>query len=152
MPAGLVDTLLPEERLDLIKFLAALGQPGEFDASKGGVARAWKLYLIVSQNEHLGVERVVRGDFSVGDWRAATSLVNGTLSRGIVEETFPARSNNRGLFAATRFQSAKGGPARFALGGATKGVWVTGAVVTGGAEFTADTKPGLNTIVVQLDD
>src|SRR5690606_31606220 len=50
MPAGLIDTLLPEERLDLIKFLSELGKPGDYDASKGGVARAWKLYLIVSAN------------------------------------------------------------------------------------------------------
>ena len=41
MPAGLIDGLLPEERLDLVKFLSQLGRPGEFDAAKGGVARAW---------------------------------------------------------------------------------------------------------------
>ena len=54
MPAGLIDSLLPEERLDLFRFLAQLGKPGEFDAARGGVARLWKLYLITSGNQQIG--------------------------------------------------------------------------------------------------
>jgi hypothetical protein len=136
----------------LIKFLSSLGKPGDFDASKGGVARAWKLYIIQSPNEHLGVERVVQGDFTLKDWRNVFALVSGRLAKEIVEESIPNRGNNRGLFAATRFQSAKGGAARFAVDGAIKGIWVNGTPVRAGAQFTAETKPGLNTIVVQLDD
>jgi putative heme-binding domain-containing protein len=44
MPAGLVDSLSSKERLDLYRFLSELGKPGAFDASKGNVARCWKLF------------------------------------------------------------------------------------------------------------
>ncbi len=152
MPAGLIDALLPEERLDLIQFLAQLGKPGAYDAAKGGVARAWKLYLILSANEHVGVEHVVAGNLTLKDWQPALSLVNGVLPKDAIEAAFPSRSNNRGLFAAAQFESAKGGAATFTLSGKAEGIWVNGALVTPGAQFSAQAKPGLNTIVIQLDD
>ena len=152
MPAGLVDALLPEERLDLIKFLSMLGKPGDFDAARGGVARAWKLYLVVSKNQHLGVERVVKGDFTLEDWSPAFSLVSGALPGGVVEAAFPSRGNSRGLFAATQFESPKSGPVRFTLTGEAKSAWVNGKLIKPGAQFTADAKAGVNSIVLQLDD
>ncbi|WP_414662227.1 PVC-type heme-binding CxxCH protein [Horticoccus sp. 23ND18S-11] len=152
MPAGLVDTLLPEERLDLFKFLAQLGKPGAFDAAKGGVARAWKLYLILSVNEHLGVQRVVAGDFTLKDWMPALSLTSGDLPREAVALAYPSLNNNRGLFAATQFDSAKGGTATFTLAGNMKGLWVNGALIKPGATVRAAVKPGRNTLVIQLDD
>ncbi|MBP9903724.1 MAG: hypothetical protein KBH45_19905, partial [Verrucomicrobia bacterium] len=140
------------ERLDLIKFLAQLGRPGEYDAAKGGAARAWKLYAITSKNEPLGVERTIRGDFTLKDWVPAFSLVNGALPKSACEAAFSSPSNNtRGLFAATQFQSTKGGPVKFNLAGEVKVVWVNGQPVKAGAQFTADAKPGVNTLVVQLD-
>lgn len=152
MPAGLIDALVPEERLDLFKFLSQLGRPGEYDAAKGGVARAWKLYLVLSANEHLGVERVVRGDLSLADWTPALSLTSGALAADTIEATFPNRSNNRGLFAATTFEATKGGPVRFALSGEAKGIWINGARAKPAGEFSADAKPGANVIVIQLND
>ncbi len=152
MPAGLIDGLLPEERLDLVKFLTQLGKPGDYDAAKGGVARTWQLYLILSRNEHLGVERVVAGDATLADWQPALSLVSGALAGETVEEVFPNRGNNRGLFAATRFDSARGGAVRFTLAGEAKGAWVNGARVKPGASFTVQAKPGANVLVLQLDD
>ncbi len=161
MPAGLLDTLVPEERLDLITFIAQLGKPGDYDAAKGGVARVWKLYLIVSRNEHLGVERVVAGDFSLNDWAPAFSLASGTLPQEAIQTQFPNRGNNRGLFAGTRVEAAKDGPAKFTLAGDAKGVWVNGSPVpaaatstasAGAAEFTVPLKRGINAIVVQLND
>jgi hypothetical protein len=108
--------------------------------------------LILSSNEHLGVERVVGGDFSLKDWMPALSLARGALPRETIEGIFPNRNNNRGLFAATRFESARGNPARFTLSGDVKGVWVNGQVVKPSTEFTVETKPGMNTIVLQLED
>ena len=152
MPGGLVDALLPEERLDLIKFLAQLGRPGDYDAAKGGAARSWKLYEVTWKNEPLGVERTIRGDFTLKDWVPAFSLVNGGLPKSACEAAFTSPGENtRGLFAATQFQSAKGGPVNFSLAGEVKGVWVNGQPVKVGAQFTADAKPGVNTLVVQLD-
>jgi putative heme-binding domain-containing protein len=152
MPAGLIDTLVPEERLDLFKFISQLGKPGAYDAAKGGVARAWKLYLILSANQHLGGERVVAGDFSLPDWVSALSLVNGALPKEATESVFPNRNNNRGLFAATQFDAPKAGAAKFVLGGEAKGVWVNGTLVKPAPQFTVPVKPGVNTIVLQLDD
>jgi putative heme-binding domain-containing protein len=152
MPAGLVDALVPEERLDLIKFLTLLGKPGDYDAARGGVARFWKLYLIVRQNEHLGLERVINGDFSLGGWVPAFSLVNGALAKEACEAAFPSRFNNRGFFGATQFESTKGGPVKFSLTGDAQRVWVNGQPAKLGPEFTAETKPGVNTVVVQLND
>ena len=43
MPSGLIDNLPSEERVDLFRFLSELGKPGPFDASKGNVARFWKV-------------------------------------------------------------------------------------------------------------
>ena len=147
-----MDALLPEERLDLIKFLAQLGRPGEYDAAKGGAARAWKLYEITWQNEPFGVERTIRGDFTLKDWVPAFSLVNGALPKSAFEAVFESPGDNtRGLFAATQFQSTKGGPVQFNLAGEVKGLWVNGQLVKPGAQFTVEAKPGMNTLVVQLD-
>jgi putative heme-binding domain-containing protein len=152
MPAGLIDGLVPEERLDLIKFLSQLGKPGDYDAGKGGVARVWKLYLVLSTNEHLGVERVVAGDFTLKDWQPVLSLVSGTLANAITVAAYPSRNNNRGMFAATQFEAAKAGRVRFGLAGEVKRAWVNGQLVKPGPTFEAEAKPGLNTIVLQLDD
>jgi putative heme-binding domain-containing protein len=152
MPAGLIDALIPEERLDLIKFLSRLGKPGAYDAAKGGVVRAWKLYLILSGNEHLGVERVVAGDFSLKDWVPAFSLTRGALPKEAIETAFPNRNNNRGLFAATKFESAQGGTAKFTLEGEPKAVWVNGKVLKPAREFTVPVRRGVNTLTLQLDD
>ena len=152
MPAGLIDTLVPEERHDLIKLLSQLGKPGDYDAAKGGVAREWKLYRILSANEHLGVERVVAGDLSLADWKPAFSLTRGALPKQAVETVFPSRNNNRGLFAATQFESANGGRANFTLSGDVKGIWVNGKVVKPASTFSITPKQGLNTIVLQLED
>ncbi|HUR59658.1 MAG TPA: PVC-type heme-binding CxxCH protein [Opitutaceae bacterium] len=152
MPAGLIDTLVPEERLDLINFLAQLGKPGAYDAAKGGVARAWKLYLVMSPNQHLGVERVVAGDFTLADWQPTLSLVNGTVPKETIETAYPNRINNRGLFAATQFESARGGAVKFTLAGKSERAWVNGTLVVPAAQFTVQAKPGVNTIVIQLDD
>ncbi len=151
MAAGLIDGLLPEERLDLFKFLVQLGKPGAYDAAKGGVARRWNLFLSVSRNQHLGLEPAVRGDPTLADWQPVLSLVDGTLPADLITTIYPSFSNTRGLFAATRFESAKGGPAAFALAGTVKDAWLNGELIKPGATFTVAAKPGPNVLVLQLD-
>ena len=152
MPAGLIDGLLPEERLDLVKFLAQLGRPGDYDAAKGGVARAWSLYMIVSKNQHLGAERVVRGDETLAGWEPALSLVSGVLPGELIAGTYPALVNSRGLFAATRFESARGGKVTFTVGGGVKDAWLNGVPVKAGVSVSAEARAGANTLVLQLDE
>jgi putative heme-binding domain-containing protein len=152
MPAGLIDGLVPEERLDLIKFLSQLGRPGPYDAAQGGVARLWNLYLIVSRNQVLGVEPVIRGDPALADWIPTFSLVSGALPRDLITAPFPTFVNTRGLFASTRFESAKGGTVTFNLTGTATAAWLNGQLIKPGASFTAAVKPGANVIVLQLDE
>ena len=151
MPAGLIDGLLPEERLDLFRFLIQLGKPGDYDAARGGVARFWRIYNIVSANQHLGAERVVQGDFALEHWATAYSLVSGRLPADAFAGAFNFRQNSRGLYAATQFETTRAGPVTFTLEGAATAAWVNGRAVRPGATFTAEARAGLNTVVLQVD-
>jgi putative heme-binding domain-containing protein len=152
MPSGLVDALLPEERLDLIKFLSMLGKPGDYDAAKGGAARVWRLYTVTSPNQHLGIEPVVKGDFSLKDWLLMTARVNGSLGKDDLQLAFPNRGNTRGLFAATQFEAAKAGRVKLSISGQVKEAWLNGKPVKPAAILTLDAKQGENTLVVRIDE
>ena len=135
-----------------MKFLSQLGRPGEFDAAKGGVARAWNLYMVVSKNQHLGAERVVRGDETLAGWEPALSLVSGLLPGELIAATYPAIINSRGLYAATRFESPRGGKVTFTVVGGVKDAWLNGVPVKAGASVTGEVRAGANTLVLQLDE
>ncbi|MBI5772059.1 MAG: c-type cytochrome [Verrucomicrobia bacterium] len=150
MPAGLVDNLLPDERLDLVKFLAQLGKPGDYDAAKGGVARSWKIYVVSTRNEPLGKDGVARGDFALADWVPLLSFANGALPKDPLEPYLP-RTNSRGTYLATQFDATGAGRANFAITGEVVGAWLNGAPVRAGAQFAADVKPGRNTLVLRID-
>jgi len=152
MPAGLIDGLLPEERLDLFKFLAQLGRPGEFDAAKGGVARAWNLYMVVSKNQQLGVERVVSGDETLADWVPVLSLVSGVVPGDLIAATYPAMVNSRGLYATARFEAARAGKVNLTVVGGVKDAWLNGSPLKAGAQMTVEARAGANTLVLQLDE
>jgi putative heme-binding domain-containing protein len=149
MPSGLMDALLPEERLDLIKFLSVLGKPGEYDAARGGVARIWKIYNL--SNPQSGIQSIIQGDLMGAGWITVCSRVNGSLSRENCETAVASRDESRGFFAATQFQSAKGGRAQFDLSGEAKAVWVNGQPVKPGASLNVELNSGLNTLILQLD-
>jgi hypothetical protein len=53
MPAGLVDGLSEADRINVFAFLGAVGRPGRFDASNGGVARAWRV-TAKAEDAHAG--------------------------------------------------------------------------------------------------
>ena len=58
----------------------------------------------------------------------------------------------RGLYAATRFESARPGTVTFTLAGDVKDAWVDGVPVKSGAQFIAEVRAGTNTLVVQLNE
>ena len=153
MPEGLVDSLLPGEFIDLIKFLSSLGKPGDYDATKGGVALSWKIYQVVNNSQHLGAERVIAGDFSLDGWRGVLSRVGGALTNDVIKSVLPSlKKDRRGLFVATRFDCGNSGSATFSLSGEASGVWVNGAAVKPSSRFTVQAKRGPNIIVLQLDE
>ena len=112
MPAGLTDTLQDRERLDLFAFLGELGKPGPYDASKGNVARVWRLYPGADAREVIGGDKPPR--------RRLPRLHAGgrTLrERTAREATAPLVANGADtLLAVTQFQST--GKTRLKLTGA----------------------------------
>jgi putative heme-binding domain-containing protein len=152
MPSGLVDALLPEERLDLIKFLSLLGKPGDYDAAKGGAARFWRTYTVTSPNQHLGVEGVVKGDFTLKDWMPAYSRVSGVLTKADMQDAMTWAKNTRGFYAATQFEAAKPGKVTLKVEGAVLGAWANGRKLKPGNTLAFDAQAGVNTLVVQLDE
>jgi putative heme-binding domain-containing protein len=150
MPAGLIDRLLPEERLDLVKFLSQLVKPGPYDASMGGVARVWKIYEINSRNEHLGAHRVTQGDLSLSGWSTILSLVDGSLPAAAIAQADPDRGSVRGLYVATQFTATQPTAVEFTLSGDAIHGWLNGKPVTIGQHFQLTPARGNNTLVLQL--
>ncbi|HEX3718823.1 MAG TPA: PVC-type heme-binding CxxCH protein [Verrucomicrobiae bacterium] len=94
MPSGLADNLNHQEQLDLFRFLSELGKPGPFDASRGDVARLWK---VASEGSDI--------------WHKAYSLVDGRLLREDLGNA--AGVSNGVILAAARFRTVKTGPVHF---------------------------------------
>jgi putative heme-binding domain-containing protein len=65
MPAGLVDYITPQERLDLYAFLKELGKPGPYDATKQNVARVWRLNPKVGT---VNADEMLKSDLRGQDW------------------------------------------------------------------------------------
>ncbi len=154
MPSGLIDSLPDRDRLDLFRFLSELGKPGRYDASKGNLARAWRLFPLTTQNEQFGEDRIVGGPTDAAGWQTAYSLVDGQLSQADLREPLaPTRfAGAVGLYAATKFESSKAGPVRLRLAGADdRALWIDGKSVKPGQEVTTDLAAGTHTVVVRLD-
>ncbi|MDB6021832.1 MAG: hypothetical protein JWQ04_1689 [Pedosphaera sp.] len=159
MPAGLVDTLSSAQQLDLFRFLAELGKPGPFDASKGNVARAWKLCPQTVDINQFGDEKILNSRLSDAGWSTAFTLVNGRLLKGEFESALePVKSRYPGaIFAAVQAQVSGGEPFGFKLSGCgpETPVWLDGKLIKtergtdGFARVTA--LPGVHTFMLKLD-
>ncbi len=156
MPSGLVDALSTGERMDLFRFLAELGKPGAFDASKGGVARLWRVRLRTHTDEQAGPEQAPNAPFNDRDWSTVLSLVDGRLT-GEDLRGGPMSNVNKyigvvALYTATQFQTAKAGPVNFKLAGVAKAqVWIDGKPAGNSGDIKAELPAGTHTIVVKLD-
>ena len=158
MPAGLVDTLSEEERLDLFRFLTELGKAGNYDASKGGVARVWQVLAGTTFIEQDGFERVVNGEVKQG-WKPLLARVSGGLAAEDIAELGKAQDDRLVTFyTSAQFTVAKEGPVTFELDGVTKPeVWIDGVKAasqgaTGAkSSLTAALKPGAHTVILRLD-
>ena len=156
MPAGLIDGLTAQERLDLFRFLSELGKPGPFDASKGSVARGWKLRPGTHQDEQFGIEKMVATSPRAGGWIPAWSLVDGRLP---VAEIQRAANVERyiglvGIYALTQLDVAKAGSVRLRVEGTDSAtVWIDGkaATVAPGGVVEATLSAGSHPLVVRMD-
>ncbi len=158
MPSGLVDTLSEGERLDLFRFLTELGKAGNYDASKGGVARVWQVLAGTTFIEQDGFERVVKGEVKQG-WKPLLARVSGGLAAEDIAELGKSQADRLVTFyTSTQFTVAKEGPVTFELDGVTKPeVWIDGvkAAIQGASgaksSLTPNLKPGPHTLVLRLD-
>jgi putative heme-binding domain-containing protein len=154
MPAGLVDTLSPAERLDLYRFLSELGKPGEFDASKPNVARGWKLFVQTLDVTQFGDEKVLKTDLADAKWVAAHSLVDGRLLKEDLAASMEgvAWRDPQAVFAAARFQVAKSGRVNFRVSGIKDAsAWVDGKVCSINSDFQTELDAGTHTLYVKLN-
>lgn len=158
MPAGLIDALNEQEQADLFAFLSRLGKPGDFDASRGGVARRWHVAFTVHTDAQAGNEAwPLTAAYADKRWIHTTSLVSGALSRAAIEAATRANIwvGRLAVFAATDMdvpQAASGKPLalRLAANPAAE-LWVGGRKVGGVGASTVTLTPGRHRVLVKLD-
>lgn len=156
MPSGLIDELSPGDRSDLFRFLAELGKPGRFDATKGGVPRLWRLRLCSHTEEQAGIDSIAAGPFDEKNWILAYSTVDGRLPGTDLQGTLAAGNRYSSavtLYAATQFQTPKSGPVMLSINGAEKNsVWLNGKPAAApNGELRADLPAGTHSLVLRLD-
>jgi hypothetical protein len=148
MPAGLVDGLSASEQRDLYRFLAELGKPGPFDATRGGVARVWR----VNTSSGLGDEQTLGSDLSGSDWLPLYTTLAGDLPRRDLEADLSLHGRREVFFAATRFHVTQPGRVTLKLAGVNSPkAWVDGKPVAGNSEMSIDLPVGPHTFMVKLD-
>ena len=154
MPSGLLDLLNPQERLDLFRFLSELGKPGAYDASKGNVARSWKLLVETHELAQFGEERVLATAFDDPKWTPARTLVDGRLLRSELVaalEPFERRSP-QAVYLAARFEVASAGPVSFQAAGADGALaWIDGKRVGTCSDLKLPLEAGAHTILVRVE-
>lgn len=154
MPSGLLDNLTEPERLDLIAFLSRLGKPGEFDASKGGVARRWRIYPITHTDQQNGIaDRVWKKPLTDKMWQSAFTLVNGKLTKALMTE---ASKRDRWVsllevVAAADLQVAQAGRVKFNLDASAGELWIDAQRVSGPGEATAELSAGTHRVLIRID-
>jgi putative heme-binding domain-containing protein len=154
MPAGLADSLKGPERLDLYRFLTELGKPGPFDASKGNVARSWKLFAPTPETARLGDENVSGMEPNDPGWLPVSSFVDGRLSKSDLSAALegPEHRDTQAVYAAARFQVGKAGTVSFKISGAEgASAWVDGRQVQGAAELKTELPAGPHTFLLKLE-
>lgn len=155
MPAGLLDPLPEQDRLDLVAFLSRLGKPGDFDASRGGVARSWRLAQTVHTDAQEGNELwPVTAPWTDKRWTTTTALVRGTLPRAVIADATQAQfwTGKLALYAATEVTVSQAGPVTFTLtAGPGAELWVGGKKAGGPGATMVQLTPGTHRVLVRLD-
>jgi putative heme-binding domain-containing protein len=151
MPSGLIDSLTTAQQLDLYRFLTELGKPGPFDASKGNVARSWKLRPAGIDLDQYGDEKVLNGKLTDAGWTAAFSLVDGSLLKADLRAALKADKlrDPQAIYAAAQLEVAKEEAVNVTFTGADGAAeWIDGKPLNGGS---AQLAAGSHIIIVKLD-
>jgi len=155
MPSGLVDPLSEQEQLDLYAFLSRLGKPGDYDASRGGIARRWRITQTVHTDAQSGRESwPLTAPWTDKRWVNTLSLVRGSLPRSIIETVTQAQSwtSRLAVYAATEIDVRSAATARFNLQAAPGAeLWINGRKTGGVGPSEATLEPGRHRVIVRLD-
>ncbi len=158
MPAGLIDSLNPQDQADLYRFLSELGKPGRYDASKGNVARLWQVMprtLDVSQftdDKVIGADNT--GTVEHNQWQPVATLVDGQIPRAQLQKILKDVQwrDPDAIYAKTRFELARAGQVRLTLPPMPKAqLWVDGKPVELKSDATVQLEAGSHTLAVKID-
>ena len=146
MPAGLMEQFSERDRLNLYAFLGELGKPGPYDASKGNVARVWRLYPGTQP------EKALKQDTSDFPPLAYTFVDGRLLKDQLAEALQPLQNSADTIFVATQFQIAASGKTPLNLTGISK-AWLDGQPLSVASEPNPapELAPGIHTLAVKLD-
>ncbi len=158
MPTGVVDRLSETEQIDLIAFLTRLGKPGEFDASRGGVARRFEIFPGTHRVEQQGADRIVKGDIENG-WLVYNCLAGGDIDMAEVTAMTvqPVNISLVNIYARTTISSAAGGLAKFTVNAEEPlALWIDGESVAAktvdrATVFETELQSGSHTLVLRFD-
>ena len=156
MPAGLVDGLNAQDRIDLFRFLSELGKPGPFDATKGSIARTWRVRFGQHTDEQSPEAKIVTADVNKGPWVPLFANVDGRFPGTRFQDVFPHNDYSRhgvtAFYAAAQLQLDRAGKITFKLTGAdTAPLWINGKPQKSGAEQTIELGAGTHTVTVRID-
>ena len=156
MPAGLLDALNAQDRIDLFRFLSELGKPGPFDATKSSIARTWRARFAQHTDEQVGEDKLVSADVTKNPWGYIFANVDGTFPGERLKELFPHGGYNRAtvtaFYAAAQLQVARAGKVTLKLSGADNlPLWIDGKSQKPGAEHTVELGVGTHTITLRVD-
>ena len=158
MPAGLVDALNEQEQSDLFAFLSRLGKPGDYDASKGGVARRWHIGFTVHTDAQSGNEGwPLAAAYSDKRWIHTTSLVSGALSRAAIEAATRANIwvGRLAVFAATDIDVSQASANKALnlqlIANPAAELWVGGRKVGGTGTASVTLPQGRHRVLIKLD-
>lgn len=148
MPPGLTASLTDREKANLFAFLAQLGKPGPFDATKATVARSWELFAGAD------IEKIASaGAQAPKSPLHALSLVDGRLPKAqLTEALLLLGSTGDTMVLVTRFNNATATPARLRLQGVTK-AWLDGAplAIASDPNPTVELTAGTHVLAIKLD-
>jgi len=149
MPGGLADILTDSERLDLFRFLSELGKAGPFDASKGNVARVWR----INANQSAASDpNAFSGEVTNASWSPIYATISGALLKQDLLEVAGSERREEPILAAARFQNSKPGSVTLTLAGLNSPkAWLDGKPVGGSSEIKAELSPGSHTLILKID-
>jgi putative heme-binding domain-containing protein len=153
MPEGLVDRLTQQEQVDLIKFLTQLGRPGNYDASKGGVARVYEVFTGIPRVDDGNIQELM-SEAHADQWSPFLSRVNGSVA-GVQlarKAKVDRAKESVGVYLKTDIEVATDGDVTLSANGAdTADLWVDSMPIKGDTNFTTELAAGKHTVVIRLD-